>query len=164
MGALVRSVDLRVVRQLAGLPQGRIERLPRLPRALESLLPIRFEQVAAAVCEGYCAIVRAEWGRPKQALTFEVAVGSSGVLAPIVEVALGHNAKSADGGEHPALGAVDLIDALAVPHWLALTAGWQIEVFREHIARVAISPMIAFAAPATADAVSVAEVIAVAVI
>ena len=72
------------------------------------------------------------------------------------------DAKGADGGEHPAFGAVDLVHAIAFSHRPALTAAWQVEVLREHVARVAIGRLIAFAAAATATAASVAEVVAVA--
>jgi hypothetical protein len=68
------------------------------------------------------------------------------------------------GGEHPAFGAVDFVHAIAFSHRAALTAAWQIEVLREHIARIAIGRMIAFAATATAAAASVAEVVAIAVV
>jgi hypothetical protein len=93
-----------------------------------------------------------------------VALGLASVVATVVEIAFGDDAEGADGGERPALGAVDLIHAIAVSHWPTLTATWQIEVLREHIARVAMGRRIAFAAPATAAAVSVAEVVVIAVI
>jgi hypothetical protein len=80
-----------------------------------------------------------------------------------VEIALGHDAKGADCGEHPTFRAVDLVYAVTVSYRLALTAPWQVQVPREHISRVAIGHTIAFAATATAAA-SVAEVVAIAVI
>lgn len=86
------------------------------------------------------------------------------VLAAIVEIALGDDAKGTDRGEHPAFGAIDLVHAIAVSHWATLTATWQVEVPREHIARVAVGCMIAFAAPTAAAAVSVAELVAIGVI
>src|SRR5690606_18530671 len=64
----------------------------------------------------------------------------------------GDDAKGADRGEDPALGAVDLVHTIALSHWLALTTTRQVEVLREHIARVARVRMIAFAAATTAAA------------
>jgi hypothetical protein len=92
-----------------------------------------------------------------------VALSSAGVLAAIIEIALGHDPKGTNGGEYPTLGAVDLIHAIALPHWTALTAAWEVEVLREHVARVTIACMVAFAAPAAAAAVSVAEVVAISI-
>jgi hypothetical protein len=79
-----------------------------------------------------------------------------------VEIAFRDDTKSTDGGEHPAVGAVDLVHAIAVSHWPALTSTWQVEVLREHVAWVAIVRLIAFAAAATASARAVAEVVTVA--
>jgi hypothetical protein len=81
-----------------------------------------------------------------------------------VENALGDNAKAADGREHTAFRTVDFVHAIAFSHWPALTSARQVEVLREHVARVTIGRMIAFAAPATAAAAPFADVVAVAVI
>jgi hypothetical protein len=62
-----------------------------------------------------------------------------------VEIAFGDDAEGADGGEHSALGAVDFVHAIALPHWPALTAAWQVEVLRENIARIALFATISFA-------------------
>ena len=59
---------------------------------------------------------------------------------------------------------VNLVHAIAFTHWPTLTATCQVQVLREHVARVAIGRMIAFAAPATAAAAAVVDVVAVAVI
>jgi hypothetical protein len=93
-----------------------------------------------------------------------VTLGSAAVLATIVEIALGHDAEGTNGGEHAALGAVDLVSAIAFSNWPALTATWQVEIFREHIARVTSDRMIAVAASTAAARVSVAGVVAIAVI
>jgi hypothetical protein len=126
-------------------------------------MPTRLEQVPAALGEDHCSVVRAERRRVQQALSFEVALGSASVLSAVMDVALGHDAKGADSREHPASGAVDLVHAIAVPHWRALTAAWKGDVLREHIVRVALVQMIAVADARTAAAASVAEVVAVAV-
>ena len=93
-----------------------------------------------------------------------MALGTACVTPAVVEIALGDNAKGADGREHPAFRTVDLVHAIAVSHRAALTSAWEVEVLREHVARVTIACMVAFAAPAAAAAVSVAEVVAFAVI
>jgi hypothetical protein len=62
----------------------------------------------------------------------------TGALAAVVEVALGHDAKGADGGEHPAFLAVDLVHAIAFSGWPAFTPPRQVQVFREYISRIAL--------------------------
>lgn len=81
-----------------------------------------------------------------------------------MEIALGHDTKGTNGGEYPTLRAVDLVHAIALSHWTALTSARQVEVLREHVARITVGCLVAFAAPAAAAAVSVAEVVAFAVI
>ena len=76
-------------------------------------------------------VVRAEWTRAQQTLLFEVALGSAGVLAAVLEIAFGHDTEGADGGEHSALGAVDLVHAVAFSHRAALTSVRQVEILRE---------------------------------
>jgi hypothetical protein len=56
-----------------------------------------------------------------QALVFEVALGSAGVLAGIVQIALGHDAKGADSGKHAAFGAVDLVHVITLSNWPSFT-------------------------------------------
>jgi hypothetical protein len=62
----------------------------------------------------------------------------AGVPAGVVEIALGNDAKGADGGEHPAFRAVDLIHTVAFSHRPALTSARQFEILREHLTRVAM--------------------------
>ena len=81
-----------------------------------------------------------------------------------MEIALGHDAKGTDGGEYAAFSAVDLVHAIAVSYRAALTSARQVEILREHVARITVGWLVAFAAPAAAAAVSVAEVAAFAVI
>jgi hypothetical protein len=63
LGALVGTIDVGVVRQLAGFSKARVEHLAWLPRAFVSLMPIRFEQVSAAITENDGSIIRTEGGR-----------------------------------------------------------------------------------------------------
>jgi hypothetical protein len=103
-----------------------------------SLMPIRLEQVSTSVGQDNRSVVGAECRRAQQTLLFEVALGSTGVLPAIVQIALGHDAKGTDGGEHAAFSAVNLVHAIAFSDWLALTPPGQVQVPREHIARIAI--------------------------
>jgi hypothetical protein len=91
----------------------------------------------------------------------EVPLGLASVVTAVVKVAFSDDAEGTDGGEHPALGAIDVVHAIALSHRPALTAAWQVEVLCEHVARVAIGRSIAFAAAATAASAAVAEVVAV---
>jgi Cytochrome C oxidase subunit II, transmembrane domain len=77
LGAYVGPIDLRVVRQLARLSETGVERLAGIPRALLGLVPIRFEQVSATIGEDDSAVVRAEWRRVQQALSFDMPLGCS---------------------------------------------------------------------------------------
>jgi hypothetical protein len=137
------------VRQFARLSEAGVERLTRLPRAFVSLVPIRFEQVPAAVCEDDSAVIRAERRRAQESFPFEVALGTTRVIPAVVEIALGHDAKGADGGEHPAFRAVDLVHTVAFPHRPALPTARQVEVLGEHLPRVTL--MIAVALTCTAS-------------
>jgi hypothetical protein len=146
------------VRQLARLSETGKERLARLPRAFLSLGPIRLEQIPAALGKDDRAVVRAECRRAQQTLSFEVTLGSAGVLAAVVEIALGHNPKGADGGEHPALGAVDLVHSVTFSYRTAIAASWEVEVLREDVSRIVLVWAITFAGSARAAATSIAKV------
>lgn len=93
-----------------------------------------------------------------------MALGSTGVLPAIVQIALGHDAKGTDGGEHATFSAADLVHAIAVSYGAALTSARQVDVLREHVARITVGCLVAFAAPAATAAVSVADVVEFAVI
>ena len=113
-----------------------------LPRGQSSV-------VTSTVRQRDGAIVRAERARSNQSLVFEMSSAPTrtiGIVAQVVQIGLGHNPKGADGSQHAALGAVDLVDTVALPNGPALTATRQVQVLREHVARVAIGRMIAFAA------------------
>jgi hypothetical protein len=92
--------------------------------AVVALVPIRLEEVPATVAEDDGAVVRAECRRANQALSFEVPLGLASVLATVVEVALCDDTKGADGGEHPALGAVDLVHSVTFSYRTATAASW----------------------------------------
>src|SRR5262249_28622706 len=92
-----------------------------------------------------------------------MALGTTCVIPTVAEIALGHDAKGAYGGEHPAFLAVDLVHTITFPHWPPLASARQVEVLGEHIARIATGGMIAVAGSAPASAASVAVVFSVAV-
>ena len=50
----------------------------------------------------------------------------AGLVAQVVEVALGHNPKRTDGPEHAALGSVDFVDALPLAYRAPLLSAWQV--------------------------------------
>jgi hypothetical protein len=85
----------------------------------------------------------------------EVPLGLASVLAAIVEITFGDDAEGPDGGEHPALGAVDFVHAITLPNWPTLTAAWEVEVLCEHITRVAVPIPIAITRVAAASELAV---------
>jgi hypothetical protein len=87
-----------------------------------------------------------------------VALGSAGVLAAIVQIALGHDAKGTDGGEHGAFSAVNLVHAIAFSDWLALTPPGQVQIPREHIARIAIGIAVLLTCAASTAEVAIPSV------
>jgi hypothetical protein len=149
------------VRQLARPSEAGVERLARLPRAILSLVPIRFEQVSAAVGEDYRAAVGGECGRAQQTFVFEVALGSARVLATVVQIVLGHNAKGADRGQHPAFRVVDLVHPIAFSHRPPLTVARQVEIFGEDVTRIELAALLSVAAAAATSTIAIPEVITV---
>jgi hypothetical protein len=124
-------------------------------RAVVAFVSVGFEEISPTVRQDNGAVVRTEWRRTYQALLLEVPLGLGSVVTAIVKIAFGDDPEGTDGGQHPALGAVDVVHAIAPSHRPALTAAWQVEVLREHVARVTIGCMIAFAAAAAAAEASV---------
>ena len=53
-----------------------------------------------------------------------------GVVADVVQIALGDDSKRADRRQHAALGAVDLVDTVALPNGPALASTWEVEILR----------------------------------
>jgi hypothetical protein len=95
--------------------------------AVVAFVSVRFDEVSPAVGEGDSTIVRIERARPNQSFAFEMSNApphATGIVAEIVQVALGYDPERADGGQHAALGAVDPVDAVALPHWPAFTPAW----------------------------------------
>jgi hypothetical protein len=165
LGALIGAVDLRVVRELAALPDAGVEGLAGFMGALVTLVTVRREQVTSAVRQRHGAIVRAERARPNQSLALEVssaAMGIAGIVAQVVQITLGYNPKCADGRQHTALGAVDLIDTVALTNGSALASTWEIEVLREYVTRVTFLVPIAIVRAAAATEVAVPGIVTIA--
>jgi hypothetical protein len=87
-----------------------------------------------------------------------VALGPARVLATIVEIALRDDAEGTNGGEHAAFGAVDLVRAIAFSNWPALTAAWQVEILREHIAQIVVGIAVSLAGAASTAEVAIPSV------
>jgi hypothetical protein len=149
------------VRQLARLSEAGVERLAWLPGPF-LLAPIRFEQVSATVGEDDSAVVRAEWRHVQQTLAFEVVLGSARVLPTVVKIAFGHDAKGADGGEHPGFRAVDLVHTITFPYWPALTTARQVEILGEHLPRAALMIAVAFTWTASTAEVALPRIVMIA--
>ena len=165
LDALVGAIDVGIMRQLARLSDTGVEGLAGLVGAVVTLVAVGLEQVTSAVRQRDGAIVRAERARPNQSLSLEMPSAPTrtiGIVAQVMQISLGHNPKGADGPQHAALGAVDLIDTVALPNRSAFASTWQVEVFREHVTRVEILIPIAIARAAAATDVAVPSVLTIA--
>ena len=58
-----------------------------------------------------------------------------------VEVLFGHHSERADGGERPAVLAIEFVNAVTINDQLALLAAWQVEVVHQGVARIVIVPV-----------------------
>ena len=90
------------------------------------------EQVAPFARQRQAAVAVAKVNHIDESL---IAQMFDGVVVGI-EVMLGHDAKSTDGGQGAAIVAVQLVDAVAVDDQFALVAAWQVEVAHQAIARI----------------------------
>ena len=139
------------MRQLARLPEAGVERLAGFVRALGTFVAIGFEELPAALGQDDGSVVRAERTAANQPLVLQMpkaTAGIAGLVAQVVEIALGYDPKRADGPEHPALGSVDLVDAVALLDRPPLGSTREVEIPGEHVARVTVFIAVAFAAPA----------------
>ena len=149
LGALVGAIDLGVVRQLARLPEAGVEGLAGFVGAVVTLVAVGLEQVTSAVRQVTARSSELSGLRANQPLASRDARGSDasfGIVAQVVQIALGHNPKRANGRQHAALGAVDLVDTVALPNRPALASARQVEVPREHVAWIALVVPVAIAA------------------
>jgi hypothetical protein len=94
----------------------------------------------------------------------KVALGLASVVAAAVEIAFSDNSEGADGGEHPALRGIDFVHAVSLSHWPPLTSARQVEILREHVARIALLAGISFACSAATPELTIPERRAVSII
>jgi hypothetical protein len=151
----VRYAHLDQLGDLTWLPEACPERLTSSCERLSRSCRVRFEEISPAVRQDNGSVVRTERRRTQQTLLLEVPLGHASVVASIEEITFGDDAEGIDGGEHPALGAVDFVHAITLSYWPTLTAARQVEVLREHVTRVAVLIPIAITRAAAATAVAV---------
>ena len=129
-------INLRVVRQFAGLPEAGIEDLPGLVRAVVAFVAVGLEEIAPAIGEGYGPVLRVQRRRANQPFVLEMLEASSRalrVVAEVVKIAFGNDSKRANGRERAALVAVDLVDAVTVAYRSALGPARQVEMLRKDV-------------------------------
>jgi hypothetical protein len=88
---LVGTIDVRVVGQLARLPEASVERLVRFVRALGTFVAIGFEEVPAALGQDDGSVLRAERTVANQPLVLQMANATAriaGLVAQVVEITL----------------------------------------------------------------------------
>jgi hypothetical protein len=147
------------VRQLAGLPDAGVEGLAGLVAAFIALVAIRLEEIPPAVGQGNGAVLRADRRRANQPVVLQTLEGSLRalrVVSEVVEIAFGHDAECADGGQSPAFVAVDIVDAVTLADRPTLAAARQVEVLREDVARGTVARIMGVSA-AAASSIAVAR-------
>jgi hypothetical protein len=125
LGALVGAIDLGVVGQLTGLPDAGVERLAWLVAAVIALVAIGLKEIAAVIGQGHCTIVGTERRRANQAFVLKVLEASPRtlrVVAEVLEVTLGDDPERADGRQRAALGAVNFVNAIAIPYQFTIAS------------------------------------------
>jgi hypothetical protein len=75
LGAPIARIDLRVVGQLARLPEPGVEGLSGLVTAVVAFVSVGFEEVQPAVRQDDDAIAGTDRARPNQSLAFEMSSG-----------------------------------------------------------------------------------------
>ena len=90
-----------------------------------------------------------------ESIHLEVVTPERRVVSEVVEIAFRNDAERADGRERAAFGAVDLVDAVALPDRSALTAPRQVEIPRERVARISFLVSVALTCTATAPEAAV---------
>jgi hypothetical protein len=96
--ALVGPIDLGVVRQLTRLPEAGVEGLTGFVAAVRSFVAVRFEKISAALGQDDGSVVRAERTAANQPLVLQMPNATAriaGLVAQVVEVALGYKTRNA---------------------------------------------------------------------
>src|SRR5262245_31969515 len=144
--ALVRAVDLRLMFELALFLEARVERLRRLLAAI----PVRLQDITAAVGQDDGDLTAAiEANRIDQALLAEMPQIAlpwiGGPVVVVAKIARRHHPERPNDREGAGLGAAKRVLPLAcVVDDLAFASSRQVDVPREHVARILI-PWIAAA-------------------
>ena len=144
-GLDVGAIALGVVLELAGFAQAGIELLTRRSAGV-SARPVGLEEVTPFVGQhgdGVAASVLANRAHePGFAEVPQVPHSRVRRAARVVaQVAGRHDAKRAHRGQHPALGAADLVDTVAAGDALARVAARKLEALGEQVARVGGRPL-----------------------
>jgi hypothetical protein len=137
--SFVRTVEVRVMRDLGPPGKARIEALAVIERTVLSCI----QKVATAVCEGHergartsCAErTRFDEARTPQVLDLPVAI-SACTIGGWLQLALRHGPKRANRRQQPNVGSGQLVRALADRDTLSASAARQCEPPGEHITRI----------------------------
>jgi hypothetical protein len=136
----VGAIELDVVSQLTRPAHAGVEGL--LPRIV-AVAAMGFQEVVAMSGQGKDALATVERDEPHQPLVSQVTdvrlADISGLLAPIVQITLGHHPKRADGRKRPAVVAVEFIPVIAIHHDLPFESARQFEAVEEDISRIVIA-------------------------
>jgi hypothetical protein len=146
------------MRQLSRFSEARVVRLSGFVATIGAFAAVGFQEIATALGQDDCAVVGADQTSANEPFILQMPKASSrvaGIIAQVVKIALGHDAKGTNRPEHPALSAVDLADALALSYRASLTSAWQLEILREHVTWVLFFVRIPIAASAAIAAISV---------
>ena len=150
LGTLVGAIDLRVVRQLARLPEARIENLTGFVAALGAFVAVGLEEIPAALGQDDGSVVRTERTPANQPFVLEMPKApprALSVLTQVVEITLGDHSKRADRRQRAAFGAVDLVHAVTLAYRLPLASTREVEIRRERVTRMFIRRSRSLAAP-----------------
>jgi len=105
LSPLVGAIDLRIVRELARLPEAGVERLAGFPCAVAVLVAIGFKEIFPTVGQHDGAVICAERRSPNQTLFFEmpeILACLSRLVPCVVQIAFRHDSKCANCAEHAA--------------------------------------------------------------
>jgi hypothetical protein len=134
----VRPIELRVVLELARLPDAGVESLPWARRVVPSC---GLEQFLPAICQSDGNVATAlQSDDIDEALLSQVAeVATTGIgrtIAVVTEVGGGHDPERTDARQDAAFRTAEAVLALPVPDDLSLRTARQIEISGKHIGRV----------------------------
>jgi len=129
-----RRVEIRVVVDLAGAAGPGVEPLRRFTVSHQG---VRVEQVTSFHREGQPALAVAKLHGLDESLVVEVVER----FARKIRVAFRHDPKGADGGQRPAVFAVQLVDSVAVNDQFAHVTARQVEIKHQRVPWIATVPV-----------------------